>query len=226
MSEAPARRTGRPPKTSREQILDAAALFRSDELQLTTLAEHIGISVKTVYYYFPNRKALLDALTERAVAELGSPDVASCRTPREVLTVVARWAYGVALDHPLWYVEAAPSMALGMQVWSLYLDRMNALGVDDATAFAAYQVVGSYAFGAGAAAYRTREMGGLGGADVERYLGDVTDERGAARIAELVRDTDLAAWFGRGLSVVLAGLAQELLGPPARKVSRRRRNGA
>jgi TetR/AcrR family transcriptional regulator, tetracycline repressor protein len=223
MSEAPARRTGRPPRTSREQILDAAALFRSDELQLTTLAEQIGISVKTVYYYFPNRKALLDALTERAVAELGYPDVAGCRTPREVLTVLARWGYGVALDHPLWYVEAAPSMALGMRVWSIYLDRMNALGVDDATAFAAYQVVGSYAFGAGAAAYRTREMGGLAGGTVERYLGDVSDAAGAARMAELVRDTDLTAWFERGLSVVLAGLAQELLDPASHEVPRRGR---
>jgi AcrR family transcriptional regulator len=223
MSEAPARRTGRPPRTSREQILDAAALFRSDELQLTTLAEQIGISVKTVYYYFPNRKALLDGLVERAVAQLGSPDVASCRTPREVLTVIAHWGYGVALDHPLWYLEAAPSMALGMQVWSTYLDRMNELGIDDAAAFAAYEVVGSYAFGAGAAAYRTREMGGLASGTVERYLGDVSDTAGAARMAELVRDTDLTAWFERGLSVVLAGLAQELLDPAAHEAPRRGR---
>src|SRR4051812_35874238 len=102
MTELAGRRMGRPPKTSREEILDAAARVEASELQLTTLAQRLGISVKTVYYYFPNRKALLDAITERTVSEEGFVDLSVCARPREVLEQVAYWAYRIGRTQPGW----------------------------------------------------------------------------------------------------------------------------
>lgn len=216
MNQVAARRIGRPPRISRRQILDAAAAFDPRELQLTTLADQLGISVKTVYYYFPNRKAVLDALTERAVALLGAPDLAACRTPRDVLSAIGHWAYGLAQKHPLWYFDTAPPMALGVRELSNYLDLMSTLGVDDRAALTAFEVVGNYAFAAGAAAHRTRAVGGLGKENVERLVRELGDEAAAARISAVIGDVDLVEWFERSLSVVLAGIEQELLArPPA-----------
>lgn len=214
MEQTTARRTGRPPRTSREQILDAAALLGPDELQLTTLAEQLGISVKTVYYYFPNRKAVLDALTERAVAELGTPDLAACRSPRETLTALARWAYSLSQQHPSWYFDTAAPMALSVRTLADYLDAMNAFGVDDRAAVAAYELVGNYSFAAGAAAHRTEALGGLSPSNVARVVSDLGQDATTARIVAVIGGTDLAEWFEQSLSVLLAGVEAVLL-PPA-----------
>jgi autotransporter translocation and assembly factor TamB len=60
----------------RELILDAviAALARHDELSVPVLAKAAGVSVPTVYRYFPTREALMDAAQEAIGARLGRPD--------------------------------------------------------------------------------------------------------------------------------------------------------
>lgn len=219
MTELAQRRTGRPPKTSREQILAAAGLFEASDLQLTTLAQRLGISVKTVYYYFPNRRALLEALTERAVAELGAVDLDGCGDPREVLARVARWLYGVGRTQPGWYVETAAPRGAQLRLLASYLDRMSELGVTDEAALLAFSVVGGYALASGEAAHRTEELGGLAAANVHAHLDDYVDDTTVERMTPLMAGTDLESWFERGLSVVLTGVEQELL--PAKPRRRR-----
>ena len=107
------RRMGRPPKTSREQILDAAALSDPQHLQLTVLAQQLGIAVKTVYYYFPTRKILLEALTERSVQQLGLPDLDKARDWRAVLTEAARWAYELGYNKPGYYAQSPGAIGSG-----------------------------------------------------------------------------------------------------------------
>jgi AcrR family transcriptional regulator len=211
MTELAQRRTGRPPKTSREQILDAAGLFEASELQLTTLAQQLGISVKTVYYYFPNRKALLDALTERTVQEQGTVDLTTCARPRDVLEQIGRWAYRVGRTQPGWYFETAAPRGAGLRLLTAYLDRMTALGVPDDAAFAAFSVVGNYAIASGETAHRTEALGGLAPENVHAHLDGYTDVSAVARITPLMADTDLDSWFERGLAAVLTGVEHEML---------------
>lgn len=55
-----------------ERILDATAelLAANPAASLEQVAEHAGVSRATVYHHFARRDALLDALTERSVAEV------------------------------------------------------------------------------------------------------------------------------------------------------------
>ena len=75
---APVRRArGRPPKLSPQSILDAAlgllAVGTIDELNLARVAEQLGASTMSLYTYFPNRDALLEALAAQAFSELELP---------------------------------------------------------------------------------------------------------------------------------------------------------
>jgi AcrR family transcriptional regulator len=211
MTELAQRRTGRPPKTSRDQILDAAALFEASALQLTTLAEHLGISVKTVYYYFPNRKALLDALTERTLEKEGVVDLSRCARPRDVLEQVGHWAYRVGRTQPGWYLQTAAPRGAALRLLTSYLDRMAALGVPDEPALAAFSVVGNFALASGETAHRTEELGGLGTGNVHAHLDGYAEASTVARVTPLMAAIDLETWFERGLSAVLTGVEAELL---------------
>ena len=205
------RRTGRPPRTSREQILDAAALFDPVNLQLTTLAEQLGISVKTVYYYFPNRAALIGGLTDRMVDALPLPDVTRCATAREVLTEAARWSYRAAETQPDWFFDVAAPRGAGVRLIGDVFARLGELGSDDVTCLRAFVVVTNYAFAAGQGARRTREAGGLSRSNVDRHLADYADPESGRRIAAAMADLSVDELFEEGLAVVLSGVERELL---------------
>jgi AcrR family transcriptional regulator len=211
VTELQHRRTGRPPKTSAEQILTAAALFDPADLQLTTLAERLGISVKTVYYYFPNRRALLDALTERTVAEIGLPALDQAASPRAVLEAVARWTFRLTDTQPNWYLLSAAPRGMGIRALASYIARMATLGVPEGPAALAYVVVTNYAMGAGENARNTRELGGTSRANIARQFADYGDEQSLSLLQGLIADSDAEQWFEQGLEVVLAGVEQKLL---------------
>jgi AcrR family transcriptional regulator len=61
---------------TRERVLDAviAALARQEELSVPAVAKAAGVSVPTVYRYFPTREALMDATQEAIGARLQRPD--------------------------------------------------------------------------------------------------------------------------------------------------------
>ena len=66
---AAARKTGPRPGLSRDKILDAAIAF-VDEHGLTALSTRklgaaLGVEGMTLYYYVPNKAALLDGMAER-----------------------------------------------------------------------------------------------------------------------------------------------------------------
>lgn len=77
-----------------EWILQGATrVFRAEGFGATTnrIAEQAGVSVGTLYEYFPNKEALLAALAERHVAEAeGGVDaaLAHARTTRELFTAL------------------------------------------------------------------------------------------------------------------------------------------
>jgi len=71
-SKAPSRGRGRPRRLSPEALLDAAlALFEEEpdaEFTLAGLARRLDVPITSLYTYFPNRDALLDAAAERVFA--------------------------------------------------------------------------------------------------------------------------------------------------------------
>src|SRR5690348_15738085 len=59
------------PKISRDRVLDAAldlvARFGIAGLSMRKLGAELGVEAMTLYYYFPNKDAILDGLVERVV---------------------------------------------------------------------------------------------------------------------------------------------------------------
>ena len=71
------KKTGRPPNTSREEILDVALdLLREGGetgLSIRNLAKHLGIAPSSIYNYFADKDELLNALAEYGME--GIPDL-------------------------------------------------------------------------------------------------------------------------------------------------------
>lgn len=79
MSRHSGRRAGRPTTTSREAILNVAVnlLLEGGEAALSfrKLADRLGLSAPSLYTYFPNKQALLLALSESALQLNSVPDM-------------------------------------------------------------------------------------------------------------------------------------------------------
>ncbi|AKJ14009.1 TetR family transcriptional regulator [Streptomyces incarnatus] len=88
---------------TREAVLEAAAaLVRRhgpDALTMRALAADLGTAVTSIYWHVGGREALLDALVERTVAELGEIRP-SGRTPEQRVVGVARELRRQLRDHP------------------------------------------------------------------------------------------------------------------------------
>jgi AcrR family transcriptional regulator len=223
MTATTTKRMGRPPKVTRQEILDAAARWEPAELQLTTLADALGISVKTVYYYFPARQALLDALTERAVAEMGLPDVMAAQSWRDVLAAAAAWYYRLGMEQPGWFAETNVSTRrVGLELLRLTFARLGELGWTKDQVFRAHMVVSNWAVCRGESAhanpfaeYSTDQLRGM----LADYLApDAAHELSAVR-QPFGSDADV---FDDGLAIVLAGIEQVILGGGSEGASPRR----
>ncbi|MFB7510883.1 TetR/AcrR family transcriptional regulator, partial [Streptomyces broussonetiae] len=88
---------------SREAVLEAAARLVKehgpDALTMRRLAAELGTAVTSIYWHVGGREALLDALVERTVAELG--EIRPCAgTPEQRVVGVARALRRQLRDHP------------------------------------------------------------------------------------------------------------------------------
>lgn len=213
MTTTTTRRMGRPPKVTRDEIIEAAARWEPAELQFTALADALGISVKTLYYYFPARQALLDALTERAVADMGLPDIMRAASWREVLTEVAIWFYRLGREQPGSFIDTnVVTKRVGLQLLRLTFARLGELGWTTADALRANMVVSNWAVCRGESAHANP----VGKYSLEETRAMLTDYFSAGVADEM---TAVAQLFGSdrqlfddGLAVVLAGIEQVILG--------------
>ena len=209
MTMTTTKRMGRPPKVTRDEILDAAEQWEPGELQFTALADALGISVKTLYYYFPARQALLDALTERAVADMGLPEIMQAASWRAVLTEVALWFYRLGRERPGSFIDTnVATKRVGLQLLRLTFVRLGELGWTTSDAMRANIVVSNWAVCRGESAHanpvdkyspeETRAM------LTDYFSAGVADEMTA--VAQLFgSDRQL---FDDGLAIILAGIEQ------------------
>ncbi|QBD80834.1 TetR family transcriptional regulator [Ktedonosporobacter rubrisoli] len=146
-------RSGRP-KISRELVLDAAlALVDRDGiagLSMRKLGVQLGIEAMTLYYYFPNKDAILDGLIEReAIKALNVP----VGPPEEW----ARWLRGLAvalheelLRHPrlLPLIATRPAMTpVSLRLVEQIVAGLCATGLSPLHAFQVLNIVTTFVVG-------------------------------------------------------------------------------
>jgi AcrR family transcriptional regulator len=214
MEQAGSKRRGRPPKLSRAGILVEAAQWEAEKLQLTALARHLGISAKSLYYYFPTRQSLLHALTEAAVEKIALPSLADAATWRDVLRESARWYHNLGKSHPGSFPQ--PSMTVSgnrvvLRVVWIVCERLVQLGWTQHDAVRAHLVVSGWAFLQGERAASEPEVLFPSGT-VQKFLEDYLqpDAIEALRSALEVFQThgDL---FESGLEIILSGIERDIV---------------
>jgi len=201
-----AKRVGRPPKTSREQILDAASYQDPSTLQMTAIAADLGIGVRTVHHYFPTRHALIAALTERDVARMGLIEVEDAASWHDVISELARWCYRVTTHHPGSMLDTVGHRGVSLQIMQRVLARLRDLGWGQREAILAYTLASQWALGAGEAARLATEAGGLTPELIERNYGEYAEADDVAELGSALASLTVEAMFHCGLAAVLAGI--------------------
>ncbi|WP_315724157.1 TetR/AcrR family transcriptional regulator [Sphingosinicella rhizophila] len=202
---------GRPPKITRDEILDAASQSTAEDLQLTSLARALGISVKTVYYYFPTRRALIDALTDRAVSHMGLPEFDRAKDWRAVLAEDARWHYRLGSSQPGWFFRTAAPRGIGIEMLRQVQARLAALGWTKRDAMMAHLVICNWAIATGEGVYRSYELGGFDVDNIRRHLDDYADPATVDALSLQMSELDLGEVFETGLDIVLNGIEESLV---------------
>jgi len=200
------RRAGRPKQDSglsHEAIRTTAlALIERDglaELSIRKLGKELGCEAMALYWYYPSKDALLDAVVDELIAPVAAAMSAPAVSWLELLRAVARAYRDLARVHP----QAFPLLAtrrFASEGTYAFLDRLfetaRAHGVTDGDAARAYRIVGSYVSGfALSELAEPREAAELR----ERYprVAAVTDQLAPKK---------LEAIFEHGLEVLLADL--------------------
>lgn len=116
-----------PQRVNRETLVDAAMRIVEqdgiEQLSMRKLAAELGVAITSIYWHVGNREALLDALVEREIADVGAL-TARGRSPEERIASLARSLrrkllarpHVIGLVHergltPLMFVPAQSSLA-------------------------------------------------------------------------------------------------------------------
>ena len=152
-----ARKAGRPRQDSglSHEAIRAAALDLIErdglaELSIRKLGKELGCEAMALYWYYPSKDALLDAVVDELIAPVAAAVAAPAASWLELLRTVARAYRSVAGAHP----HAFPLLAtrrFASEGTFQFLDRLfeiaRAHGVSDRDAARAYRIVGSYVSG-------------------------------------------------------------------------------
>lgn len=88
---------------SAEQIIDKALEMIDqdglEELSMRRLGKALEVDAKAIYYYFPNKDSLIEAVLKRAFAEMDLPETQNSSW-QDQLHVLAREYYRIASKHP------------------------------------------------------------------------------------------------------------------------------
>ncbi|KAA1422864.1 TetR/AcrR family transcriptional regulator [Mumia zhuanghuii] len=102
----PTSRRGRPPRVSRDQVVDAAVAIADadglDAVSMRTVARSLDVGAMTLYSHVPGRDELVDAMVDRAYADLALPDADLSWRP--ALEQYAHGYWSLLRDHP-WLLD-------------------------------------------------------------------------------------------------------------------------
>ena len=152
MQDATARRPGRKPRVSREQVLDVAlALADEDGLAAVTMASvgaRLGVEAMSLYRHVRNKEEMLDGLVDRVFAEIEVP--ADARDWRDALRRRAISVREALRRHP-WAIGLMESRAQPGPATLGHHDAMVGLlvraGFDGSRAVRVYNLLDSYIYG-------------------------------------------------------------------------------
>jgi AcrR family transcriptional regulator len=216
MSAAPpaGRRPGRPPSLTREQVARAALAEGFDELSMPSVARRLGVSHSTLYRYVTDRRDLVSAALDIAIAEHEWPSTDLDWRPLLEAFADALWALADA--HPGLAEAALELTALPERVVALlgaYATRLRELGFTSRDAVVALDFIADLTF---STAITMRDLDAAeetpDGPRTRREL--YRDSlRGLAGVTPEIDDD--ATWRGRGffddkLAIMLDGLELRL----------------
>jgi len=182
-----------PTRHDKQSVVDAAMRVLAENglpgLSMRRIAEELDVQVSALYWHFPNKQALLAAVSERIVGAAqadAAPDAVAIATAlRDRL-----------LAHPDGAEIVSSSLALGLldlPQHALLADAAAALGLSDAVADVAARTIVHYVIGCTFHEQQRMHAAVVGAADPSA---DVIPER----IGES------ADAFGEGLAMVVAGV--------------------
>ena len=215
--EAAPRRMGRPPRITRDDIVQAARTIGFDDVTMKAVAAQLGVSIPGLYHYVRGREDLLRLVADHALAEGETPqDVGQgwadwlrewARHTRRSMgqhpELIEHYAAG-GLDH-------ARVLAVIDQVLSVLVRH----GFEPVDAQAAYEDVSMVALGTAIEDIRFRhetEAGNSWPAQVAAYLEEIGPERPSVLRELLDGPTPTADQlddrFERRVDAVLVGIAK------------------
>src|ERR671910_648854 len=217
MVQATARRAGRKPKVSREQVLDAAlALADEGGLAAVTMASvgaRLGVEAMSLYRHIGNKEEMLDGLIDRVFAEIEVP--ADATDWRDALRRRAVSAHAALRRHP-WAIGLMESRSQPGPATLGHHDAMLAIlfaaGFHGRGATRVYNLLDSYVYGfalqeATLPFSTTEEMGSVSAqmvaAMTDAYPNLVAVQRELVRSGFVYADE-----FEAGLDIILGALSE------------------
>lgn len=209
------RARGRPKQDSglsheaiRAAALDLIGRDGLAELSIRKLGRELGCEAMALYWYYPSKDALLDAVVDELIAPVAAAVAAPAESWLELLRSVARAYRGVARAHPQAFVLLATRRFASEGTFA-FLDRLfetaRAHGISDRDAARAYRIVGSYVSGfALSELAEPREAAELRA----RYPR-------VAAVTDMLAPKKLETIFEHGLEVLLADLTASASAPRA-----------
>jgi AcrR family transcriptional regulator len=207
-------RTGRPPRTSRAQILDAARLLidRDGWVNLTVrgLAKELGVAPTTLYHHVRDRRDLLQQLLDERADQVRRPRLPEA--PRERIIAVAEVMHETLAATP-WMVEVLTSDDLvgASALWMTESIVAGAVecGCTDEQAVDLYRCIWYYTAGeilirAGGVRRRTGSGGPIHRDELLRHV-DATELPHLAALADRWPTLTTRNTYSRGLHALVDG---------------------
>ena len=192
-------------------MIDAAARIVEqdglDALTMRRLSDDLGVAVTSIYWHVGNRRALLDALVDRVLADMGMLQAIG-RTPRERMASLARQLRNKMLERPHLIAlvhEQAKTPLMFLPAQAAMATELAALGKRGASAALSMRALQMHVI-ASVVLERTIERHPTAQQpppDTAAWLGDSAD---AELVAELEHEPDRVELFEFGLQALLAAL--------------------
>jgi len=217
MQQGIARRAGRRPRVSREQVLDAA-LELADEaglgaVTMASVGARLGLEAMSLYRHVGNKEEMLDGLVDRVFAEIEVP--ADAAGWRDALRRRAISVHDALRRHP-WAIGLMESRAQPGPATLGHHDAMLALlfgaGFNARTATRVYNLLDSYVYGfalqeATLPFSSPQEMAAVS-AQILARLAEAYPHLARAQRELVGSGFDYADEFAAGLEIILAALSE------------------